>query len=129
MIGITSCLVAAPDLPRKIGLLAPTERWQGDRSLFHGLAGRRFNSSRISSEFDHSILAQKPSIQCGRRLCNLPHYFRTFPHRALNERRFVMALQIGDTAPDFEAETTEGKIRFHDWIGNSWVVLLSLIHI
>ncbi len=29
-----------------------------------------------------------------------------------------MALQIGDTAPDFEADTTEGKIRFHDWIGN-----------
>ena len=36
-----------------------------------------------------------------------------------------MALQIGDTAPDFEAETTQGKIRFHDWIGNSWVVLFS----
>ena len=36
-----------------------------------------------------------------------------------------MALQIGDTAPDFEAETTEGKIRFHDWIGDSWAVLFS----
>jgi thioredoxin-dependent peroxiredoxin len=36
-----------------------------------------------------------------------------------------MALSIGDTAPDFEAETTEGKIRFHDWIGNSWAVLFS----
>src|ERR1700687_2290899 len=36
-----------------------------------------------------------------------------------------MALQIGAIAPDFEAETTEGKIRFHDWIGNSWVVLFS----
>jgi len=36
-----------------------------------------------------------------------------------------MALQIGDTAPDFEAQTTEGKIRFHDWIGDSWVVLFS----
>ena len=36
-----------------------------------------------------------------------------------------MALQIGDTAPDFEADTTEGKIRFHDWIGNNWVVLFS----
>ena len=36
-----------------------------------------------------------------------------------------MGLQIGDTAPDFEAETTEGKIRFHDWIGNSWAVLFS----
>ena len=36
-----------------------------------------------------------------------------------------MALAIGDTAPDFEAETTEGKIRFHDWIGDSWAVLFS----
>ena len=36
-----------------------------------------------------------------------------------------MALRIGDVAPDFEAETTEGRIRFHDWIGNSWAVLFS----
>jgi thioredoxin-dependent peroxiredoxin len=36
-----------------------------------------------------------------------------------------MALQLGDTAPDFEADTTEGKIRFHDWIGDSWAVLFS----
>ena len=36
-----------------------------------------------------------------------------------------MNLRIGDTAPDFEAETTEGTIRFHDWIGGSWAVLFS----
>jgi alkyl hydroperoxide reductase subunit AhpC len=36
-----------------------------------------------------------------------------------------MALQLNDTAPDFEAETTEGRIRFHDWIGDSWAVLFS----
>jgi alkyl hydroperoxide reductase subunit AhpC len=36
-----------------------------------------------------------------------------------------MALQLGDTAPDFEAETTEGQIKFHDWIGDSWAVLFS----
>jgi alkyl hydroperoxide reductase subunit AhpC len=36
-----------------------------------------------------------------------------------------MALQLGDTAPDFQAETTEGRIKFHEWLGDSWGVLFS----
>jgi len=36
-----------------------------------------------------------------------------------------MALRIGETVPDFTAETTEGSIKFHEWIGNNWVILLS----
>jgi alkyl hydroperoxide reductase subunit AhpC len=36
-----------------------------------------------------------------------------------------MGLQLGDTAPDFEAETTQGTIKFHDWLGDSWGVLFS----
>ena len=36
-----------------------------------------------------------------------------------------MSLRIGDIAPDFQAETTEGTIRFHDWLGTSWGVLFS----
>ena len=36
-----------------------------------------------------------------------------------------MNLRLGDVAPDFEAETTEGRLKFHDWIGDSWAVLFS----
>ena len=36
-----------------------------------------------------------------------------------------MTLRLGDTAPDFEADTTQGRIRFHEWIGDGWCVLFS----
>jgi alkyl hydroperoxide reductase subunit AhpC len=36
-----------------------------------------------------------------------------------------MPIRIGDEAPDFTADTTEGKIRFHDWIGDTWAILFS----
>jgi len=37
----------------------------------------------------------------------------------------MMAIRLGDTAPDFTAETTEGTVHFHDWIGDSWAILFS----
>jgi alkyl hydroperoxide reductase subunit AhpC len=41
------------------------------------------------------------------------------------ERRNVMAIRLGDVAPDFSAETSEGKINFHEWVGNGWAILFS----
>jgi alkyl hydroperoxide reductase subunit AhpC len=37
----------------------------------------------------------------------------------------IMAIRLGDVAPDFSAETSEGKIKFHEWIGNHWAILFS----
>src|SRR6185437_10022106 len=46
-------------------------------------------------------------------------------HRQDKIEEESMSLQINDVAPDFEADTTQGRIRFHDWIGDSWAVLFS----
>src|ERR1700755_2908016 len=43
----------------------------------------------------------------------------------MRSRRPAMTLRLGDTAPDFEAETSEARIKFHDWAGDSWVILFS----
>src|SRR5256712_7245125 len=47
------------------------------------------------------------------------------PRRHDRRRGTTMALRINSEAPNFTAETTQGRITFHDWIGNSWAILFS----
>src|SRR5512143_544278 len=56
---------------------------------------------------------------------NSPQCAPATPVRVSACQEAYMALAINDTAPDFEAQTTEGKIKFHDWIGDKWAVLFS----
>jgi thioredoxin-dependent peroxiredoxin len=54
-------------------------------------------------------------------MCQQDNYSK----HAKDERKHEMAIRLGDTAPDFTAQTTEGPISFHDWLGDGWAVLFS----
>src|SRR6516164_11515541 len=67
-------------------------------------------------------MANRASARCAVRLASW-----TMPesHRSSDHQGVAMSVVLGDIAPDFEAETTQGRIRFHDWIEDSWAVLFS----
>jgi alkyl hydroperoxide reductase subunit AhpC len=75
------------------------------------------------------LTAKHKKISCGAVAIDWPPFdicARHWPEVATTRiKEFIMAILIGDTAPDFEAETTEGRIRFHDYIDGGWAVLFS----
>jgi len=56
----------------------------------------------------------------------ISHLVKTPFYRHTNDCSSNMGLRLGNTAPDFDAETTVGPINFHEWIGNSWVCLIKM---
>ena len=77
-----------------------------------------------------NIMMRDPSLYIGnsgrrtvRCLNNRHEEFRTPGHREIDTRRTSM-LRINDQAPNFTAETSQGPINFHEWIGNGWAVFV-----
>jgi alkyl hydroperoxide reductase subunit AhpC len=83
--------------------------------------GPKTGTSVVLFLFPLAVIYRSGAVRCR-------HFFaQPMPRPAWRRDpwRKIMALAINDTAPDFEAETTQGKIRFHDWLGDSWGVLFS----
>jgi alkyl hydroperoxide reductase subunit AhpC len=72
----------------------------------------------LSAPENEMVIIQRPFCTCSRAFF---FYILIIKLKKQNN----MALRLGDTAPDFRAETTEGTISFHTWLGNSWGVLFS----
>src|SRR5690606_27142726 len=102
------------------------------RTICHSQRPLTESCSKLLAVFEifHALLSSgRPNIlsHAGAQT-RLPSHIdgaRKAPRPPLSNAVVPMTLQINETAPDFEAETTQGRIKFHDWIGDSWAVLFS----
>jgi thioredoxin-dependent peroxiredoxin len=108
-------------------MLEAEGRWDGFLAAFADLVARfsRTTASGTRIEAEYLVITVEPgSVRRGHRGARLgADRGESSGHPTTKETE--MALQLGDTAPDFEADSTEGRIRFHDWMGDSWTVLFS----
>jgi thioredoxin-dependent peroxiredoxin len=99
--------------------------------------GRSTNNSTLQRQCDATIpvgsaVALTSALHFDESVKEIAVAFAMLTLARAFERNFLQpnrggkeSMKIGDTAPDFEAETSQGRIRFHDWIGDSWVILFS----
>ena len=107
------------------------------RSLFSIETGRSTNNSTLQWPCDTTIppgsaIALTSALHFDGSVKEIAPAFAMLTFARAFERNLLQpnrggkeSMKIGDTAPDFEAETSQGRIRFHDWIGDSWVILFS----
>src|SRR5690242_11966783 len=84
---------------------------------------RRRSAAKHFSDSSHSVTHPIATEPDGFSLLGTNRALQTL--NFLKEREHNMSLRINDVAPDFTAETTQGTIHFHDWIGDNWAVFFS----
>ncbi|HLX78413.1 MAG TPA: redoxin domain-containing protein [Acidimicrobiales bacterium] len=106
------------------GVLGLTE---GDAHVIRNAGGVVTDDAIRSLTISQRLLGTEEIILIHHTDCGMLPTRPIYPNNktAFNERSTEMGLSINETAPDFEADTTEGRIKFHDWIGDSWAVLFS----
>jgi alkyl hydroperoxide reductase subunit AhpC/SAM-dependent methyltransferase len=101
------------------------DRWKAFLDRFKELVRRFARSAGGGTQIESEYFVVTVDRRWVRRKERNARRTPTGENRDQRTKETEMALQLGETAPDFEADSTDGRISFHDWIGDSWAVLFS----